>query len=181
MHAYGGAELAGAFRTVRKNTIAIATDIPEDKYGFAPAPGSRTVAQILAHITQLSRFHEDVHRVRRLTTIMGYDFMGFHKALAAEAEGLATKSAILAALQSEGERYASWLETLSDDFLAERVENFDGKGSKSRLEMLLAPKEHEMHHRGQLMVIERMLGVVPHLTREREARTAALAAASAKA
>jgi uncharacterized damage-inducible protein DinB len=31
-------------------------------------------------------------------------------------------------------------------------------------------KEHEMHHRGQLMLIERLLGVVPHLTRQREER-----------
>ena len=36
--------------------------------------------------------------------------------------------------------------------------------------MLLSVKEHEMHHRGQLMLIERQLGIVPHLTREREAR-----------
>jgi uncharacterized damage-inducible protein DinB len=28
-------------------------------------------------------------------------------------------------------------------------------------------KEHEMHHRAQLMVVERLLGVVPHLTRNR--------------
>jgi uncharacterized damage-inducible protein DinB len=44
--------------------------------------------------------------------------------------------------------------------------------SKSRFEMILSVKEHEMHHRGQLMLIERLLGVVPHLTREREARMA---------
>jgi uncharacterized damage-inducible protein DinB len=36
-------------------------------------------------------------------------------------------------------------------------------------------KEHEMHHRGQLMLIERMLGIVPHLTRRREAMRAARA------
>ena len=34
-------------------------------------------------------------------------------------------------------------------------------------------KEHEMHHRAQLMLIERMLGIVPHLTRQREAAVAA--------
>ena len=32
-----------------------------------------------------------------------------------------------------------------------------------------------MHHRGQLMLIERVLGIVPHLTRERQARTPAKA------
>ena len=41
--------------------------------------------------------------------------------------------------------------------------------------MLLGVKEHEMHHRGQLMLIERMLGIVPHLTRKREATAAARA------
>ena len=34
--------------------------------------------------------------------------------------------------------------------------------------MVLGPKEHEMHHRGQLMLVQRMLGQVPHLTRARE-------------
>jgi hypothetical protein len=29
-----------------------------------------------------------------------------------------------------------------------------------------------MHHRAQLMLIERMLGIVPHLTRQRQQRRA---------
>ena len=44
--------------------------------------------------------------------------------------------------------------------------------------MLLSVKEHEMHHRAQLMVYERLLGLVPHLTRERQARMARPAAGS---
>jgi uncharacterized damage-inducible protein DinB len=39
--------------------------------------------------------------------------------------------------------------------------------------MLLSTKEHEMHHRGQLMLVERMLGITPHLTRQMEERMAA--------
>jgi uncharacterized damage-inducible protein DinB len=50
--------------------------------------------------------------------------------------------------------------------------------SRTRFEMLLGPKEHEMHHRGQLMLIERLLGIVPHLTREQQARMGAMANAS---
>jgi uncharacterized damage-inducible protein DinB len=44
--------------------------------------------------------------------------------------------------------------------------------------MLIAVKEHEMHHRGQLMLVERMLGITPHLTREAQARRAAMEAAA---
>jgi uncharacterized damage-inducible protein DinB len=45
--------------------------------------------------------------------------------------------------------------------------------------MLIAPKEHEMHHRGQLMVVERILGITPHLTRHMEERIAAMQSAQA--
>src|SRR4030095_15030154 len=47
---YGGKELAAAFRTVRKNTIQIAEEIPEEKYGFRATSGTRTIGETLAHI-----------------------------------------------------------------------------------------------------------------------------------
>ena len=49
--------------------------------------------------------------------------------------------------------------------------------TKSRFEMLLSPKEHEMHHRAQLMTLERMVGVTPHLTRHMQERMAQMAQA----
>ena len=58
-------------------------------------------------------------------------------------------------------------------YLGERVEL--PMGSKTRFEMLLAVKEHEMHHRAQLFLIQRMIGIVPHLTRERQQRMQAQA------
>jgi uncharacterized damage-inducible protein DinB len=39
--------------------------------------------------------------------------------------------------------------------------------------MLMGVKEHEMHHRGQLMLIQRLLGITPHLTRQMRERLAA--------
>jgi len=42
--------------------------------------------------------------------------------------------------------------------------------------MILSVKEHEMHHRGQLMLIERLLGIVPTMTREMQSRLAAAVA-----
>ena len=52
---------------------------------------------------------------------------------------------------------------------------------RTRFEMLQAAKEHEMHHRAQLMVYERLLGIVPHLTRRRAAAAAAATPATAGA
>ena len=50
--------------------------------------------------------------------------------------------------------------------------------SKTRFEMLLGVKEHEMHHRGQLMLLQRLIGQVPHLTRAREQMRAQASARS---
>ena len=85
-----------------------------------------------------------------------------------------TKAEIVAMLKTEGDTFAAYLEGLSESFLAERVTMPPGgqPATKSRFEMLLSAKEHEMHHRGQLMVLQRMLGQVPHLTRQFQERMA---------
>ena len=44
MSLYGPQELVDGMRTVRRNTILIAEDIPENKYGYRPTPDSRSVA-----------------------------------------------------------------------------------------------------------------------------------------
>ena len=77
-------------------------------------------------------------------------------------------------LKTEGDTWVSFLEGVSEEFLAEPFTMPPGAtpATKSRFEMLLSVKEHEMHHRGQLMVAERLLGIVPHLTRSREERVA---------
>jgi uncharacterized damage-inducible protein DinB len=85
-----------------------------------------------------------------------------------------TKAEVIALLKQRGEETAKWLESLSDDFLAEQFAQPAGvPATKSRFEMIMALKEHEMHHRGQLMLIERMLGITPHLTRQMQERFAA--------
>ena len=98
--------------------------------------------------------------------------------LIAEEKKSRTKEQIVEMLRADGEKWASFLQEISDEFLAEQVQMPQGAmpPSKSRFEMILSVKEHEMHHRGQLMMIERMLGIVPHLTREMQARFAAAAA-----
>ena len=74
-----------------------------------------------------------------------------------------------------GEVWAGWLESVPESFLAEQVSMPQGANpaSRTRFDMLLSVKEHEMHHRGQLMLVERMLGITPHLTRQMEERMAA--------
>jgi uncharacterized damage-inducible protein DinB len=94
--------------------------------------------------------------------------------IAAEENKARTKAEIIDLLKTEGEKWDSWMDGLSENFLSQMVRMPQGSmpPAKSRFEMILSVKEHEMHHRGQLMLIERLLGITPHLTREREARMA---------
>jgi uncharacterized damage-inducible protein DinB len=169
---YGGKEFATAFRKVRKNTIQIAEEIPEDKYGFKPSPESRSIAQTLAHIATATTFPMMLHGER--IPVEKIDFAEYMKMVAAEEAKLQTKGQIVAKLKDAGEKFASMLESLTDDsFLGEAI-TFQGGDppSRTRFDLLLAAKEHEMHHRAQLMLMERMIGLVPHLTREAQARMA---------
>jgi uncharacterized damage-inducible protein DinB len=173
MNYYGATDLADALRTVRKNTLIIAEEIPEASYSFQAAPETRTVAQLLTHIAVVQRMPEQIHSIERRTTLEGFDFPEFMRSILAEEQRPRSKAQIVALLRDEGERWAKWLERQSDEFLAERVKVPAGMTpTKTRFEMLLGIKEHEMHHRGQLMLIERMLGIVPHLTRHMQERMA---------
>jgi uncharacterized damage-inducible protein DinB len=172
MSVYGGKELAAAFRTVRKNTVQIAEEIPESKYDFKPAPETRSVAQMLAHIAIAPKYFEYAH-ANKVTDMTTVNFMEIAQPIMAEETKPRTKAELVDLLKSEGERFAAFLEGMSDSFLAERVTMPpQAGGSKTRFEMLLGPKEHEMHHRGQLMLVERMIGLVPHLTRQFQERMA---------
>jgi uncharacterized damage-inducible protein DinB len=179
VNCYGPKELAESFRTVRKNTIRIAEDIPEDKYGFRAAPDTRSVGELLGHISLAHGFQYQIHAQEARKSLAGFDFGSLMQRMGAEEKVRRTKDETLIMLRSSGEKWAGWVGGLADSFLAERVAMPSGAepASRSRFEMILSVKEHEMHHRGQLMLIERMVGVVPHLTREMQARFAAAAAA----
>ena len=160
---YGAKEIAESFRTVRKNTIQVAEDIPEED-SFRAAPDTMSVAEMLAHLAAIThwaaavllRREEDERRER--TSGAGW-------ASLVPGQGPHYQGAIVDALKTEGEQFAKLLESVYRS--GARPVNRAPNGSKSQFEMLIGIKEHEMHHRAQLFLIERMVGIVPHLTRAR--------------
>jgi len=175
---YGGKELAEAFRTVRKNTLKIAKEIPEDKYGFRAAEGTRTVAELLTHIANADRFHQVVTLAGK-NSLEGFNFQEFMAGMMAEMSKQRSKAELIALLTAQCDKFAGQLEGCTEEFLGQMVTMPPGGSppQRSRFDMLMSVKEHEMHHRGQLMLMQRMMGLKPHLTRDAEARMAAMAAA----
>jgi uncharacterized damage-inducible protein DinB len=176
---YGGKELAAAFRTVRGNTLKIAEEIPENKYDFKPAPDCRSIGQTLVHIALGPGFAFHIHG-NQVTDLKQVNFGALAQQFGAEEAKPRTKAEIVSFLKSEGDRFASFLEGLTESVLQETVTMPPGaeQKSKTRFEMLLGAKEHEMHHRAQLMTMQRMIGQTPHLTRQMQERMAQMAAAA---
>lgn len=174
---YDGKDFARQFRVVRNNTLQIAEDISESKYGFLPALNCRTVAALLTHIAVSPRMWFEIHGKQQVKTLVGFDFVKLASDVKVEEVRTRSKAEILDLLREDGEKFAGWLDTLTPEFLGEMVTVADNTGTKSRFEQLLGAKEHEMHHRGQLMLIERQLGIVPHLTRQAEERLAQMVTA----
>lgn len=167
---YSAKDLAASFRTVRKNTIQIAEDIPEDQYEFRATPEIRSVAEMLAHVAAATWWPLQVHGADRKTHVDFETWAALRASTEEKERALTSKAQIVEALKADGHTFTTWLEGLTDDELAEQV-TFPPPihpPSRTRFEMLLSAKEHEMHHRGQLMLIERLLGIVPHLSRVRE-------------
>jgi uncharacterized damage-inducible protein DinB len=60
--------------------------------------------------------------------------------------------------------------TLKGYDFAAAIGKWQAEEAKPRSKAEIIALLKSMHHRGQLMLIERMLGIVPHLTRQREER-----------
>jgi uncharacterized damage-inducible protein DinB len=160
---YGVPQLAAGMRAVRQNTILIAGDIPESSYDFRATPGTRSVAETLVHIAWLGSSDRQIQDGVRHGSLETFDFPTLLQQSAVEEKRRRSKDEILAFLRTEGDRSTRWLEGLSESFLSEQV-RLPGGAAVSRFEMLLATKEHELQHRAQLTVMERMLGIVPRFT-----------------
>ena len=163
MALYGVRQLAASMRAVRQNTILIAGDIPESRYGFRATPETRSIAETLVHIAWLGTADRFMHEERRVDSLEGFDFPALLAKSASEERVARSRAEIIELLRVEGDRAAQWVEGRTDGFMSETV-RLPGGGSATRFEMILATKEHELQHRAQLTVIQRLLGIVPRFT-----------------
>ena len=101
-----------------------------------------------------------------MTTLEDFDFGKLLNDSEAEEKKFHAKAELVLLLKASGESWAEWVENLPESILAEPIVQRGG-ASRTRFDMILGTMGHEMHHRGQLTVIERMVGIVPHFTRNR--------------
>jgi hypothetical protein len=112
MQLYSRKQLADSIRTVRKNTVLIAEDIPEQHYGYRPTADSRSVAEILTHIAMMSEFDRLLHQDEHVATLEGFDFRKLVRMSEIEEKKSVPKTELIELLRTSGEGWARWLEAL---------------------------------------------------------------------
>src|SRR5215472_8878744 len=109
-------------RSVRRHTITIAEDIPEESYDYRPAAGSRSVRETLLHMASMTQFDLRVHGEERLNSLEGFDFRAFFASLPTQEKLGLSKAEIVASLRDEAERWCAFVERIPLSVLAEKVQ-----------------------------------------------------------
>lgn len=146
---------------VRSGLIDEASQIPAEQFTFQAAPGMRSVTGILQHLVESQKFL--VGEVCRPdTNLMRQSFAEQIKEYAPRVRETNDKDGILHLLRTSMDEAEAQILAARDQ-MKETMKRFDGK-EMTKLAFLSFAVAHEMYHRGQLTVYERLLGIEPALT-----------------
>jgi hypothetical protein len=151
-----------AWTYTRDGVIAECDNIPAEQFTFRPADGSRTVAEIAAHIIEsglmaageLSRPDGDFTR---------QPYPDFLREYAGTRADVRAKDPLMDLLRVTHEEALKKLRGAGVERLLSPILQFNGEPA-ARLTWLHHAIGHEEYHRGQLALYARLLGRVPALT-----------------
>jgi len=141
-------EAKQAYSAVKNNILKSAEKMPEENYGFKPAPRVRTFGQILGHVAEEQYF-----------------FCGSVKGeqKAADIEKAKTSKAdLLAALHDSFAYCDAVFDGLTDATAVQMIKV--GESRRTRLRMIWGNTVHDNSHYGNLVTYLRIKGLVPPST-----------------
>lgn len=154
--------LVETWKDVRDGVIAEVLKIPADKFDFKPTPEGRTVAEIVQHIIGAQALLVG-EMCRPDTNLRRAPFPELLKQYAPQTLSSSDKDNLVGLLASGQAAAAEKIRAFGEDGLREETRRFDGK-IVTKLALLEFSYSHEMYHRGQLTVYQRLLDVEPALT-----------------
>ncbi len=137
-----------AYAEVKSNILKSAEKMPEENYGFKPAPRVRTFGQILGHVAEEQYFYCGTAK-------------GERKAVDVEKTKTA-KADLLAALQDSFAYCDTVYGALTDATAAQTISV--GQSQRTRLHILWGNTLHDTSHYGNLVTYLRIKSVVPPST-----------------
>ncbi len=153
--------LIESWKEVRAGFIDEAEQIPADQFSFKATPETRSVAELLQHVVEAQKFLTG-ESCRPDTNLMRQSFADHLKEYAADVALVQDKNGLLELMRSSMEMAEATIRTCGDG-LEETMRRFDGK-ELSKLDFLRFAVSHEMYHRGQFTVYQRLLRIEPVLT-----------------
>lgn len=155
--------LVNAWKEYRKGLIAEVEQIPEDKFDFRATPEMRSIAEILQHIVEVQKMLIG-EAARPDGNMRRQSFADHVKEYAPEVQAITDKNGLLEMLRSSMEVCEANVRS-NNDLLQGSIGGIDGKPTP-KLKVVNFAMSHEMYHRGQLTVYERLLNLEPALTRQ---------------
>lgn len=155
--------IIGSWREVRAGLIEEASQIPADKFSFKAADGMRSVAELLQHLVEAQKFLVG-EACRPDTNLLRKSFAENIKDYAPDVRAVNDKEGILQLLATAMDDADRLLRANADE-MKNSMKRFDGK-EMTKLGFMSFAIAHEMYHRGQLTVYERLLGIEPMLTQK---------------
>lgn len=155
--------IIGGWREVRAGLIDEASQIPADKFSFKAADGMRSVAELLQHLVESQKFLVG-EACRPDTNLLRKSFAENIRDYAPDVRSVNDKEGILQMLGTSMDDAEKVLRSNADE-LKNNMKRFDGK-EMTKLGFMSFAIAHEMYHRGQLTVYERLLGIEPMLTQK---------------
>ena len=153
--------IIGLWKDVREGLIQEVEKIPEDQFSFRATPDTRSIAEILQHIVQAQKILVG-ETCRDETNIMRQSMVAHAQEYAPGVHKVTDKNGLLELLRSSMEETQACIAQSADKLDASMTALNGQPTSKSAF--LTFCVSHEMYHRGQLTVFERLLNIEPVLT-----------------
>lgn len=153
--------IIGLWKDAREGLIQEVEKIPEDQFSFRATPDTRSIAELLQHIIQAQKILVG-ETCRPDTNLMRQSMAAHAEEYAPGVQNVTDKNGLLELLRSSMEETQACIGESADKLDASMAALNGQPTSKSAF--LTFCVSHEMYHRGQLTVFERLLNIEPVLT-----------------
>lgn len=151
----------GIWKDVRTGLINEVEKIPDDQFSFRATPETRSIAEILQHIIESQKILV-AETCRENANLRRQSFADHHNEHAPGVKAVTDKQGLIDLLRSSMNAAEECVRAHADKW-DEQMTGIDGRQTTKGAFLTFACS-HEMYHRGQLTVFERLLNIEPVLT-----------------
>jgi uncharacterized damage-inducible protein DinB len=153
--------IIGMWKDVRNGLISEVEKIPDDQFSFRATPETRSISELLHHVVEVQKILVG-ESCREDSNIRRQSFADHTKEYAPRVRDAADKQGIINLLRSSMEEAEPCIREYAEKW-NDPMSSIDGRPS-TKGAILTFAVSHEMYHRGQLTVYERLLNIEPVLT-----------------